>query len=106
MEPKSEWKNEYHHVGVPISGLTVEAIGGTAEDKGKNIYSLGLIATMFDLNVPKLEKLIGERFAGKDPSISNNALACFHAGYGHQIQGLDARPSNFIRRKAAARRKW
>ena len=44
----------YHHVGVPITGLTVEAIGGTAKDKGKNIYALGLLAKMFDLNVPKL----------------------------------------------------
>jgi len=25
----------YHHVGVPIASLTVEAIGGTAKDKGK-----------------------------------------------------------------------
>jgi 2-oxoglutarate ferredoxin oxidoreductase subunit alpha len=79
--PKPEWQSEYHHVGIPISTLTVEAIGGTAKDKGKNIYALGLIAKMFDLNVPKLEKLIGERFTGKDPSILNNALAAFHAGY-------------------------
>src|SRR5213594_1091315 len=62
VEPKPEWKNDYFHLGVPISGLTVEAIGGTAKDKGKNIYALGLIARMFDLNVPKLEKLITERF--------------------------------------------
>jgi 2-oxoglutarate ferredoxin oxidoreductase subunit alpha len=40
---------------------------------------------MFDLNVPKLEKLIGERFTGKDPSILNNALAAFHAGYSHSL---------------------
>ncbi len=79
--PKEEWLSQYHHVGIPISSLTVEAIGGTAKDKGKNIYSLGLIARMFDLNVPKLEKLLGERFTGKDPSILNNALAAFHAGY-------------------------
>ena len=69
VEPKEEWKKDYHHLGIPISGLTVEAIGGTAKDKGKNIFSLGLIAKMFDLNLPKLEKLIGERFTGKDPSI-------------------------------------
>ena len=81
VTPKPEWETEYHHVGIPISSLTVEAIGGTAKDKGKNIYSLGLIAKMFDLNVPKLEKLLGERFTGKDPSILNNALAAFHAGY-------------------------
>src|ERR1700759_213721 len=62
VEPKPEWKNDYHHVGVKISSLTVEAIGGTAKDKGKNIFTLGLVARMFDLNVPKLEPLIGESF--------------------------------------------
>ena len=85
VEVNPEWEKDYHHVGVPISGLTVEAIGGTAKDKGKNIFSLGLIAKMFDLNIPKLETLIGERFTGKDPSILNNALAAFHAGYGHSL---------------------
>jgi 2-oxoglutarate ferredoxin oxidoreductase subunit alpha len=86
--PKPELLTEFHHVGVPISGLTVEAIGGTAKDKGKNIYALGLIAKMFDLNIPKLEKLVGERFTGKDPSILNNALAAFHAGYSHSLGNI------------------
>src|SRR5204863_8288379 len=58
VEPKPEWQNQYHHLGIPVSSLTVEAIGGTATDKGKNIFALGLIAKMFDLNVPKLEKLV------------------------------------------------
>ncbi|HEY4415527.1 MAG TPA: 2-oxoacid:acceptor oxidoreductase subunit alpha [Verrucomicrobiae bacterium] len=83
--PNEELKKTYHHLGIPISGLTVEAIGGTAKDKGKNIFALGLIAKMFDLNIPKLEKLIGERFTGKDPSILNNALAAFHAGYANPL---------------------
>jgi 2-oxoglutarate ferredoxin oxidoreductase subunit alpha len=87
--PKEEWLADYRHVGIPISSLTVEAIGGTAKDKGKNIYSLGLIARMFDLDVPKLEKLLGERFTGKDPSILNNALAAFHAGHANS-------PSNVL----------
>ena len=43
---------------------------------------------MFDLNVPKLTKLIEERFGGKDPTVVQNALACFNSGYGHQVQGL------------------
>src|SRR5438046_7197798 len=85
VEPKAEWQKDYHHLGIPISSLTVEAIGGTAKDKGKNIFALGLVAKMFDLNVPKLEKLIGERFGGKDSSILNNALAAFHAGYSHSV---------------------
>jgi 2-oxoglutarate ferredoxin oxidoreductase subunit alpha len=89
VTPKPEWETEYHHIGIPISSLTVEAIGGTAKDKGKNIYSLGLIARMFDLNVPKLEKLLGERFGGKDASILANALAAFQAGYANS-------PSNVL----------
>src|SRR5689334_1430273 len=88
VEPKEEWKKDYRHVGIPISSLTVEAIGGTAKDKGKNIYALGLIAKMFDLNVAKLEKLIQERFTGKDQSIVKNALAAFHAGYSRSIDNL------------------
>ncbi|HEY3897885.1 MAG TPA: 2-oxoacid:acceptor oxidoreductase subunit alpha [Chthoniobacter sp.] len=88
VKPNEELLGAYHHVGVPISSLTVEAIGGTGRDKGKNIYALGLIARMFDLNVPKLTKLVEERFGGKDPAIVQNALSCFHAGYGHQVQGL------------------
>jgi 2-oxoglutarate ferredoxin oxidoreductase subunit alpha len=85
VEPKAEWKQDYHHLGIPISSLTVEAIGGTAKDKGKNIFALGLVAKMFDLNLAKLEKLIGERFGGKDSSVLNNALAAFHAGYSHSL---------------------
>jgi 2-oxoglutarate/2-oxoacid ferredoxin oxidoreductase subunit alpha len=85
VQPKPEWEKDYHHVAVPISSLTVEAIGGTAKDKGKNIYALGLIARMFDLNVPKLEQLVTERFTGKNESIVKNALAAFHAGYSHSL---------------------
>src|SRR5436309_6727535 len=88
VEPKAEWQQDYHHLGIPISSLTVEAIGGTAKDKGKNIFALGLVAKMFNLNLPKLEKLIGERFTGKDPSILNNALAAFHAGYSHSLGNI------------------
>jgi len=87
-EIQPESLKEYHHIGVPISGLTVEAIGGTAKDKGKNIFALGLIAKMFNLNVPKLEKLITERFTSKDPSIAQNALAAFHAGYNYSLGGI------------------
>src|SRR4051812_30708635 len=88
VEPNADWQKAYHHLGVPISSLTVEAIGGTAKDKGKNIFALSLVAKMFDLNVPKLEKLIGERFSGKDTSILNNAMAAFHAGYSRSLGNL------------------
>lgn len=88
VKPAEDKLALYHHVGVPISSLTVEAIGGTGRDKGKNVYALGLIARMFDLNTEKLERLIRERFAGKDTTIADTAITCFQSGYGHQIQGL------------------
>src|SRR5664279_5103769 len=85
VEPKAEWQPQYHHVGIPISTLTIEAIGGTAKDKGKNLFALGLVARIFDLDVTKLEALIGERFGGKDATVLNNALAAFQAGYNHSL---------------------
>src|SRR5580658_10830920 len=39
------------YVGIPITGLTVEALGGTAKDKGKNVFILGLLTKIFDLDV-------------------------------------------------------
>lgn len=88
VTPKPEWQESYRHVGVAISSLTVEAIGGTSKDKGKNIYALGLLAKIYDLNLPKLTKLIEERFTGKNPSIVTNALTCFNAGYSHSLENV------------------
>ena len=46
VEPNLDDKR-FVYVGVPITGLTVEALGGTAKDKGKNIFVLGLISKIF-----------------------------------------------------------
>jgi 2-oxoglutarate ferredoxin oxidoreductase subunit alpha len=88
VQPKPEWEESYRHVGVNISSLTVEAVGGTGRDKGKNIFALGLLAKIFDLNVTKLTKLIEERFGGKDPTVVQNALTCFNGGYNHSLENL------------------
>lgn len=76
------------HVGIPITGLTVEALGGTAKDKGKNIFVLGLLAAIFHLDADKLKGLIREKFRGKDESIVNTALMAFQAGYGYPVEDL------------------
>lgn len=84
VEPNLDDKR-FVYVGVPITGLTVEALGGTAKDKGKNIFVLGLISKIFHLDVEKLKKLISEKFAGKDESIANTALMAFQAGYAYPV---------------------
>ena len=88
VQPKPEWEADYRHVAVPITSRTVEAIGGTAKDKGKNIFALGLVARIFDLNIPKLERLINQRFGGKDASIVKNAMNAFNAGYSYSFGHL------------------
>ena len=81
VDPNDEWLVKYRHIGIAISSLTVEAIGGTARDKGKNIFALGLIGRMFNLNLEKLEGLINERFAAKGESVVKPAMDAFQAGY-------------------------
>jgi 2-oxoglutarate/2-oxoacid ferredoxin oxidoreductase subunit alpha len=84
VEPNLDDKR-FVYVGVPITGLTVEALGGTAKDKGKNIFVLGLISKIFHLDVEKLTTLIKEKFAGKDESIVNTAIMAFTAGYAYPV---------------------
>ena len=73
--------SRFTQIAVPITSGTVEAVGGTAKDKGKNIYVLGIIARIFDLDVAKLSALIKERFGGKSEDVVRNAMLAFDAGY-------------------------
>ncbi len=72
-------------IGVPITSRTIEAIGGTAKDKGKNMFVLGLLARMFDLDVPKLEQMLTAYYKGKGEDVARNVLLAFHAGYGYSL---------------------
>ncbi len=94
VEPNLDDKR-FLYLGVPITGLTVEALGGTAKDKGKNIFVLGLIAKIFHLDVEKLTTLIKEKFAGKDESIVNTAIMAFTAGYAYPVGNLLAKRYEF-----------
>src|SRR5256886_4873188 len=78
-------EKRYRAIGVPITGQTVEAIGGTAKDKGKNMFLLGLIARMFDLDVPKLEAMLQGYYKGKGDDVIRNVIGAFNAGYGYDI---------------------
>jgi 2-oxoglutarate ferredoxin oxidoreductase subunit alpha len=77
-------------IGVPITSGTVAASGGSAKDKGKNIYVLGLIARLFDLNVEKLKGIMKERFGKKSEDIFNQNIRIFDAAFAHPL-GNDVR---------------
>src|SRR6201990_1316222 len=84
VEPNLDDKR-FTYVGVPITGLTVEALGGTAKDRGKNIFVLGLICKIFHLDSDKMKRIIAEKFGGKDESVVNTALMAFTAGYAYPV---------------------
>lgn len=103
VEPNLDDKR-YVYVGVPITGLTVEALGGTAKDKGKNMFVLGLLTRIFNFDVDKLKKLIREKFAGKNESIVNTALMAFQGGYAFPVANVLSKLYQFeTSRKPAGR---
>lgn len=82
VKPNPDDKN-VTAIGLPITSATIEALGGSAKEKGKNIYTMGLLARVFDLDVAKLTQLIKERFGGKSEDIVRNALLAFDSGYAY-----------------------
>jgi len=77
-----------HHIGVPFTSATVEAIGGTAKDRGKNIFVLGLICSMFNLDREKLTGIIERQFGRKGEDVLRNCMNAFDAGYAFQTTDL------------------
>jgi len=77
-------------VAVPMTALTIEILGGSGKQKGKNIFLLGLLAQVFRLDMEKVRRLIGERFAGKDESVLRNSLLALEGGYAYSIGDMMA----------------
>ncbi len=84
VKPNHE-EHRYRAIGVPITSRTVEAIGGTARDKGKNMFVLGLLARMYDLDVAKLETMLRAYYQGKSEDVVRNVLLAFNAGYSYNL---------------------
>jgi 2-oxoglutarate ferredoxin oxidoreductase subunit alpha len=75
-------------VGMPITSRTIEAVGGAAKDKGKNLLVLGLLARIFQLDVAKLTALVKERFGGRSEDVVRNAMLAFDAGYAYPADNI------------------
>lgn len=76
------------HVAIPITSTTVEAIGGSSRDRGKNIFVLGLVTQLFSLNRDKLITLVEKQFGRKSEDVLRNAMLAFDAGYAYPIGDL------------------
>ena len=82
-----EVRNErgIRHIPVPFTAATIEAIGGSARDRGKNMFVLGLLCAVFQLDREKLSGIVARQFGKKDESVLRNAMLAFDAGYAYPV---------------------
>lgn len=78
------------HVGIPITSATVEALGGSARERGKNLFVLGLVTRIFKLDREKVAGLVSRQFGNKGESVLRNALLAFDAGFAYPTGDLFA----------------
>ena len=76
------------YVGVPITSITVESLGGTTKSRGKNMLVLGVVTALFQLDRTKVTGLIEGQFKRKGEDVLRNAMVAFDAGYAYQIGDL------------------
>ncbi len=76
------------HVGIPITSATVEALGGSTRERGKNLFVLGLVTQMFELDREKVVGLVARQFGGKSEDVLRNAMLAFDAGYAWPVGDL------------------
>lgn len=75
-------------IGIPITSTTVEAIGGSARDRGKNLFVLGLVTSFFKLKKEKVVSLVERQFGRKSEDVLRNAMLAFDAGFAYPIGDL------------------
>jgi len=73
------------NIGIPFTQATIEALGGSARDRGKNMFVMGLLCAVYQLDKEKLVGIVSRQFGKKDESVLRNALLAFDAGYAYPI---------------------
>ena len=76
------------HIGIPITSATVEALGGSSRERGKNLFVLGLVTHVFKLDKEKVVSLVSRQFGGKSEDILRNAMLAFDAGFAYPVGDL------------------
>ncbi len=77
------------HIGIPFTAATIEAIGGSSKDRGKNMFVLGLLCAVYQLDKEKLAGIVERQFGKKDESVLRNAMLAFDAGYAYPVGDME-----------------
>src|SRR6202795_4024539 len=74
--PKSKFRDDITVIGVPLTAISNrEYTDPRQRQLFKNIIYIGALAALLDMDVPEIEKLIGEQFKGKGKLIAANNRA-------------------------------
>ncbi|MEE8361597.1 MAG: 2-oxoacid:acceptor oxidoreductase subunit alpha [Gemmatimonadales bacterium] len=79
----------YRFVPVPMEDITLEITDGLT--RGKNMFALGMLATIYGRDLGKLSELIAHEFRKKPPEVTELNVTLLEAGYQWGQQHLDFR---------------
>ncbi|NWG24965.1 MAG: 2-oxoacid:acceptor oxidoreductase subunit alpha [Pseudorhodoplanes sp.] len=86
--PASKFRDDITVIGVPLTAITNREYSDPRQRQlFKNIIYLGALSALLDMDVPAIEKLIGEQYRGKDKLIGPNVHA-LHLGRDWALQNL------------------
>src|SRR6478736_8201631 len=78
--PASRFRDDINVIGAPLTEICNRTYSDSRQRQlFKNIIYLGALSALLDMDVPAIEKLIGEQFRGKDTLIQPN-LHALHLG--------------------------
>jgi 2-oxoglutarate/2-oxoacid ferredoxin oxidoreductase subunit alpha len=87
--PASKFRDDIEIIGVPLTAIcNREYEDARQRQLFKNIIYLGALSALLEMDVPAIEKLIGEQFRGKDTLIKPN-LHALHLGRDWTLANLD-----------------
>src|SRR5918994_3401518 len=74
--PASKFRSDITVIGVPLTAIcNREYTDPRQRQLFKNIIYVGVLSALLDMDVPEIEKLIGEQYKGKDALIKPNLHA-------------------------------
>ncbi|MBK1828771.1 2-oxoacid:acceptor oxidoreductase subunit alpha [Haloferula rosea] len=85
-------ERDIRHIGIPFTSASIEAIGGSAKDRGKNIFVLGMLCAVYKLDRDRLVEIISRKFGSKSEDVLRNALLAFDAGYAWSVHDIEHMP--------------
>jgi 2-oxoglutarate ferredoxin oxidoreductase subunit alpha len=99
--PLAKFRDDINVVGMPLTEIcNAEYTDARQRQLFKNIIYVGALSALLDMDVPAIEKLIGEQFQGKDKLIKPN-LHALHMGRDYAQAhlkpiGLKLKPANAV----------